>query len=1184
MFHQNKFDGQTTKENSGSLTPKFNRYDSRPSVLQYARNSPLITPSRPTFRRYNLADTNLMSSTKYHPFQDNQYHYHSNSPNLSYNNQISTFIDSKSPGYSTRVVQYNEEQERSLPIYQGKYDKLGVFPIVHFFKKDLPSLKRRSSHVNVHMRSSELSKYNTPEHNRMLLEKIIKSGSGSDSGSPHKNEANTKSVLDALKEISRKRIHSNEEEFILKEDGKRMHMDHDNETVSRKRMKQNLSQIEDSPAASCSSGNKFCSMDELIASHSSMDGYHIEKPKKDKIEGRTNRRPKPSPPLKYVDVETQTTVPQPVITPTETVSKIENIEKKNINVNTVEREARPKKPSPVKIFDETPLEAMRRNRLTVLMGTLVQQKTQSEKVDAPEKIEETVVSEKPLVSILAGTNKSPHKNNKHVTFNIPETVHSTETSSGADTFTLNSDGSNLSPKSFNGGDYVTKTSTALVTPIVSASVVELSPLNKTKVDTSSGSAISATEPSPSSSSASAFTYKPSTDIKVPPALSSAGLFFGNKTTSLHNQEVKTSADSKSVQSCVSSGAEKSVTENNTKLSNSTEIPQTNFVFGNAIDKSLNVPSASLPSAKSSSQKGGFKFELKPMHATAEPSTAPANQGFEKSQTDSNRKAFLNPMPASSANTSTFSQFKLPSVSSPKENLTVFPVNSTTVNSATPGTTSLFNENAPKNFSFTTTSVPSINKDQLLNSASKNTSTNFVGVPASLSNNFGQPSNTFQTTNAVVPNFSAKVSTPNFMTSSNLTTQAPLFPFGPNSNVATTFAPSFTSAPPNLFQAAVKSTVANTTSASSIFQPTPSSLPSKSVSSNFNTQSNPTFGTPAPSTFTKPSSGFGSSDSSIFSGTVADTPTNNTPAFGIRTTSSFNTNTSMFTNSTSTPNFTNSGTTKSIFGQGTVPLFGTTTTASFGNNTVPALGANTFAGVTTTSNSIFGSTSGFGVATTSAPSFGTTKDTNFVNRGFGANQNSGFNNNLNNDFKSNPTRPFGAPFGASNNTGSFNANATGFNTTTAGFTPTANFGQANNAFSSTFNTTSPFDKPAGGTNLEMTPFGDTNKSFGNGGFSVNPQVTQGEVFTFGSNNTNKPAVFSFGAGEPPKPTFNFTPENNSNAFGVNNTGFGSSTSAFNSVPTTQFNLQPGAPGMFNIGTGGSFTPNRSRAQHKAKRRT
>lgn len=64
------------------------------------------------------------------------------------------------------------------------------------------------------MRSSELSKYNTPEHNRMLLEKIIKSGSGSDNGSPHKNEANTKSVLDALKEISRKRIHSNEVSYV----------------------------------------------------------------------------------------------------------------------------------------------------------------------------------------------------------------------------------------------------------------------------------------------------------------------------------------------------------------------------------------------------------------------------------------------------------------------------------------------------------------------------------------------------------------------------------------------------------------------------------------------------------------------------------------------------------------------------------------------------------------------------------------------------------------------------------------------------------------------------------------------------------------------------------------------------------------------------------------------------------
>lgn len=47
-------------------------------------------------------------------------------------------MDSKSPGFSSRIVQYSKEAEHQ-PTHQAKYGRPGVFPVVHLFKKDKSS-------------------------------------------------------------------------------------------------------------------------------------------------------------------------------------------------------------------------------------------------------------------------------------------------------------------------------------------------------------------------------------------------------------------------------------------------------------------------------------------------------------------------------------------------------------------------------------------------------------------------------------------------------------------------------------------------------------------------------------------------------------------------------------------------------------------------------------------------------------------------------------------------------------------------------------------------------------------------------------------------------------------------------------------------------------------------------------
>lgn len=63
-------------------------------------------------------------------------------------------MDSKSPGLSGRLVQYNNEVEVQKATHQAKYGRPGVFPIVHLFKKDTPIISPKPRRVTVRMASA----------------------------------------------------------------------------------------------------------------------------------------------------------------------------------------------------------------------------------------------------------------------------------------------------------------------------------------------------------------------------------------------------------------------------------------------------------------------------------------------------------------------------------------------------------------------------------------------------------------------------------------------------------------------------------------------------------------------------------------------------------------------------------------------------------------------------------------------------------------------------------------------------------------------------------------------------------------------------------------------------------------------------------------------------------------------
>lgn len=143
------------------------------------------------------------------------------------------YEETKSCGLAKRIVLYNEEAEEERRVtHQQRYNGLGLFPVVHLFKQPQPTLSPSLQRVKVKLSSpgkwirddtekkisemlAEYLRLCPPEEKRKLLKEMTKpkpafKRQNSLPSNTSTTDIGTKSVLDALKEISRKRIHSEE--------------------------------------------------------------------------------------------------------------------------------------------------------------------------------------------------------------------------------------------------------------------------------------------------------------------------------------------------------------------------------------------------------------------------------------------------------------------------------------------------------------------------------------------------------------------------------------------------------------------------------------------------------------------------------------------------------------------------------------------------------------------------------------------------------------------------------------------------------------------------------------------------------------------------------------------------------------------------------------------------------------
>ncbi|KAJ3655479.1 hypothetical protein Zmor_014610 [Zophobas morio] len=1078
MFRRSQTDTDGHHENSNNLNPQ-NNYSC--SLMSHSKNTVCTTPMRSSFRRYFLADTWHTPSLAQKKI-DSEFHF-------------STKIDCESPGYSSRVVRYNEEQGKPQPSHLCKYDKLGVFPIVHFFKKELPYLRRKGVKAQFSLNSLEISKLYAPDHNQLLLEEMIKSSPGSQETVSNNPESNTKSVLDALKEISGKRIHADGEEFILKEDGKRMYINYDSESNSSKRVKQN-SQVEDFTRA-ISPIRTAILLDELMASCSSMDEQKKSNITRHSVQTVTPLKPFTT--AEYVDVETQTNESQ-VSTNSTSIDNTKEVTKEVINPSKTRREVKVKKVSPIKIFDETPLETMRKNRLTALMGSLTENKLQNKIPLSTQQSEDKFVLDKPLVSILVGNTKNLRKSVKHVTFDVPEVVDLSDagnnTNASKDVFFRKTDID------------ITRTSTAICSPIVSASITESDSSQKM-----SGNFID----------------------NVTPLLNSSNTLVN------HNQKIPNSKVNLST----------SLSSSQVILNNTVTWPFTqnqHLVFINdTVEKNVSECNA----ANASVINKGVGIQLK------------------KKMVDNSFTTEINETAFPAANTSQTTELKETVCT---QTLTMaapvtFTAPTTSINSKS--TTSCGQENS-NIFSDTSTnqsfSIPSVGPFSI-NKCQTGSTQQVIGTSAVSINTFEQP--VISQTSCTFPtNSHMKTSTQTFNTCSVPTNEPTSF-VGVSSSQLTT--PNFASSSfgsnnssLNLFSTTVVTKSPLTFSVAT----TPNQL-------SFNAHKSTSSTTSAVSSSSKEFESSNSSTSKMFPENSNKTPTNS--FFFNESNCSFLKKSACNSESTTSSSYGVVGNIKTMFGY-TSPTLLNDTTSNFGRSSGNRAGVDAFENVITTTSAV--SVTNSFTTSTDLPAFGASKNPNFTPNNFGINQKSNFNSNLGNDFKNTPPS-FGSSF---NKTFGGNTNVCGFATNASGaltnFDSNRDFGQTNNVGSSSSfsGMTSSFEKPVGANTGETTAFDSTNHTLASTNLTQN---SQSNIFTFGTNNTNKTAIFSFATNQAVKSPFTFQEETNVNVFGNKNLSDNAS-SVFNSSTNSQFNVQPSGGNMFNIGVGNS-TPSRMRAQHKTKRR-
>ncbi|XP_044750718.1 nuclear pore complex protein DDB_G0274915-like [Coccinella septempunctata] len=1170
--------------------------------------SPLVTPTRKFLgpRRYALSNNGMLNPVK--TIKDPP------GPLLAstaYNVNVSTYIDTKSPGYAGRLVQYNEESSRKQQnTHQEKYGSPGLFPIVHLFKKEVPVISPKLKKGTVRIGTPESRGCYSQEHNRLLLEGIVRNNSILKEQNTS-NEASTRSVLDALKEISRKRIHVNEDYEPIDDNNKKFRRANgDGDYSKRNRVESPTSDNASSPPTT-QAKKRLCTIDAVLASKTSSMYANYEMSSKRKSVEDSNNGILPMNKKKFNNVETQTPgtpvivreMKRTTITKQSEEKKVEKPIEKNEEIG--ERISSPKQV--LKVLDDKPLEVIRKNRLGALLSALSGREIPSIPMEDRRKALDkdwpsSHNSEKTLVSILSPQNKQTKSLEKHVTFDLPSNTgsvqfvserNSTATEKQEKKNESNAGNKNSSSELSSANNTIEKRATDIIQPDKKASIPSFTKLETSdtkkeeKEKTVGGFKFDLTKPHDSKS---IIADTPPAENKTKPE---------NKITVNFSSPSSTSSSFKPMlgsQSFISEGG---------GLSTKSTI-ETSFSKGSSSINSLGLPT-SLPitssnAASSTITSASFMFGSKP---SGDAATVPTNTSGKENVLFAFGKKEPSQSGPENSSISSISNSAAAQTSGKIESSSInsSPFGSKTVTSSTfafNGTSNLStasSDNRSASFSLTTstpsfctttssvstissasasTSVfPSKTFDTVANSPSSKSnfgtsnsspggfkfnsgnslpafgSPSLNSVPASTStiasNAFGSPMNPVATSANAPFETSSKSSNP-FLSAPTNTASTSIFGANAPANNALKQDPKPFAFGSSNVQNSVNSGTSNNTSSTN----------QSGVTTNSSTSAplNLAFGSTVSNTSNMFASGKNPATASFGASTAASSfGTTNSFSFGAPSTTSLTTpssSTSLFSTNNTAPSF--GSTSTPSFGTTSNPSFGTTSTSSFGTTSAPSFGTTNTSSFGTTNTPSFGTTNTPGFGTTNTPSFGTTSTPSF-----GTANTSSFGTTSAPSFGTKNTPSFGTtntPTFGTTSAPSFGAT----NTPSFGSTYTPNFGSTNT--------------PNYGTN-STGAFGTTNTpsfSTSNTNFNSTSTPTYGTISSpsFGTTNTsnfstNKAPLFGNNSSAFGTTSTGGTSGAN-NAFGAKNTTssvFGSNTPTFGTPSSTTF-------GTTNASTFGNAT--------------
>ncbi|KAK9870698.1 hypothetical protein WA026_008270 [Henosepilachna vigintioctopunctata] len=973
--------------------------------------SPLITPRRflgP--RRYALSSNGTLSKLK--TINDPP------GPLLtatSYNVNVSTYIDSKSPGYTARLIQYNEESSRNQQLtHQEKYGSPGLFPIVHLFKKDVPIITPKPKQTTVRIGTPDLKGQYSQEHSRLLLEGIVRTNSVIKENSRSGNDVSTRSVLDALKEISRKRIHATEE-YERDDSNKKLRRDFINGGGDCSKRNREV----DSPTSdSCTSPvakqpmKKLCTIDAVLASKTSSMYANYDIGNKRKTVADRKSMVSPLNKKKFNNAETQTvgaSSQKPGSVSMETskgsLEQKETVHKQTQSTIVVEETKSPPK-QVLKIFDDKPLEIIRKNRLGALLSALTGHEIppipMEDRRKALDQEWRPKKPEKELVSILSSPDKPPKNSDKHVTFNISEnsTKSSNSTQSTESTLLPNNSTEVLKVDSVEqkGSTETQGTTKCSNLQMTFQSSGEKS-VDKVKDDVAVPSigdfkfgSTKAVEPTLGPSGGFKFDLsKPQTTAKD--SIDKNSFSQSNPSTDV---SLITETNKNLISSSVADSSPSSTPSVLPKfgitpeLSTSLQLPLNNSlsgeIFSNSVSPSTKTNSLGLPTAlpvttsQSSFGKGtsvSFTFGSAQSVITSNSFTK-SKPNLVNNEGSSKPSSFLE---------SNVSESKVSSTSAINTSLPKNDVNSTLAfkPQTIPNSLSVHSPStlaSTDNISTTNSNTPSLDSTPNFGIiASSKTSTAF-GIPTSIPTFVSSSKNIeFATTSSSIHGglitSVVSSSTPNSTTALaraggfSFTNSLPAFPAK-----STLASGTSTSKPSNtVFSNSSNSSDMQKNIAFGTTKTTPSydSVPSSKLSYSSPGSTQPTFMFGSGKSFGPPSNSATSTISTINSqsGMTLGTNTSASTASNIQVNSTFGTTGNAF--SSAGNNILDQSTSIASFGTTCTPAFGNSTTATFGTTSSPAFGISTSS---SSAKPVFGSSSMPAFGTTIAPTFGSTTSSAF----------------------------------------------------------------------------------------------------------------------------------------------------------------------------------------------------------------